>query len=75
MSTVIKYVQIDCKICFTVILLLGTNNSSLFTKNSRMEKKCKASFNEKIQCKVKNMSCLLLVCKVFKIKEEEDMFK
>lgn len=39
MSPVIKYVQIDCKRRFTVILLSGTNNSSFLHKISRMEKK------------------------------------
>lgn len=44
MSPVIKYVQIDCKRRFTVILLSGTNNSSFLHKISRMEKKIFKAF-------------------------------
>lgn len=67
MSPVIKYVQIDCKRRFTVILLSGTNNSSFLHKISRMEKKIFKAFfldlklrksNEK-----KNIICFILACK------------
>lgn len=68
MSPVIKYVQIDCKRRFTVILLSGTNNSRFSSQNIKNGKKIFKAFFLDLKLRKCNENkeyyiCFILACK------------